>query len=693
MSAKEALVEKKSFYERVYEIKEKRPYPPCRAACPVHTDIQAYVGLIAKGKYNEAFDVITAPNPLATTCSMICHHPCEQACRRCAIDDPLAIRHLKRFAIEQSREYRKSKRKFIEKTKGKSIGIIGSGPSGLTAANDLASAGYYVTIYEKLPVLGGMLASAIPPYRLPREMLKEDIEDIISKGIEVKTSCEIGKDITINEIISKHDAVLIAVGLSESRSLNIPGIEGPGVLLAIPFLQDVAFDRKPTLGNKVLVIGGGNVAVDVARSARRLGIKDISMVCLESAEEMPAWKWEIDECLEENIKIHNRWGPKAIRRSNGKIEGLEVVKVKSVFDEMGRFAPTFYDEQTSFIDADTIIIAIGQMSNMSLLKDSPIKLDQRGRIEWDPDTQMTNVKGVFVSGEVVTGPGSAVAAVANGHRAALAIDLYLQGKTIKGYLPPQEKEKIPPLPVCVIEKITSVPRRPIKHLAPEVRCDAFIHYEINYDEEEALKEAARCRGCGGGAVVNINRCMGCLTCQRICPYGAPFVHSYSEIRLEYCQACGLCAPECPGRAISMLSYDINEIKEIIEDLQNVISSKVDSPKILALLCTHHIGVSGIELPEEIYKVPIHCISRIDSLDILKAFECKFDGVMVIHCQEGSCKYRNIKKRVVSRLQNVKRLLTTLGIDSDRLTMIPMLSTDGGSIYKECSDFISKISSK
>lgn len=690
MPEKEAVLEKKSFYEKSLEIKEKRPYPPCRAACPVHTDIQAYISFIAKGKYNEAFDIITAPNPIATACSMICHHPCEQACRRCAVDEPVAVRHLKRFAIEQALDYRKSKRRPVEKTKNKSIGIIGSGPSGLTAANDLATAGYNVTIYERHPVLGGMLASAIPPYRLPREMLKEDIEDIISKGIDVKTNCEIGKDITLNDIIAKHDAVLISIGLSESRSLKIPGIEGSGVLLAIPFLEDIAFGKKPALGNKVLVIGGGNVAVDVARSARRLGVKDVSMVCLESAEEMPAWKWEVDECIEEDIKIFNRFGPKAVRRTNGKVEGLEVVKVKSVFDEMGRFAPTFYDDQTSFIEADTIIVTIGQMSNFSLLKDSPIRLDERGRIVWDPDTQMTNVNGIFVSGEVITGPGSAIAAVANGHRAALAIHLYLQGKTIKGNLPEQEKEKIAPLPTCVIEKLDSVSRKEIKHLAPEVRCNTFSHFELSYDEEEALKEAGRCRGCGGGAIVNINHCMGCLTCQRICPYGAPVVSSYSEIRLEYCQACGLCAPECPGRAISMLSYDINELRNTIEELKNILAPKRQEPIILAFVCTHHLGVLGLDLPANMYKVPIHCISRIDILDILKAFECNFDGVALLRCEDGACKYRGIKQRVSARLEKINKLIEALGIAKSRLKMISISSSNGNNYLNECADFLSQI---
>jgi len=374
------------------EIKETRPYSPCRGACPAHTDVQAYVGLIAQGRYTEAFEVITSVNPVASVCSMICHHPCEQSCRRCAVDEPLAVRHLKRFAIEKSADYRRSKRKLTKKTKNKSIAIIGSGPSGLTAARDLSDLGYGVTIYERHPVLGGMLAAAIPPYRLPREVLKEDIDDVVSKGVEVKTNCEIGRDVQLEDLTKKHDAVLIAIGLSQSRSLNIPGVEGPGVLLAIPFLEDVAFNRSPALGSKVLVIGGGNVAMDVARSARRLGVKDVSMVCLESAEEMPAWKWEVDEAVEEGIRINHRWGPKAVRREGDKVTGLEVTKVLSVFDTNGRFNPAFDKDQTTILEADTIIITIGQMSNLSFLKDSSVKVDERGRVEWNPETQMSSAK-------------------------------------------------------------------------------------------------------------------------------------------------------------------------------------------------------------------------------------------------------------------------------------------------------------
>jgi NADPH-dependent glutamate synthase beta subunit-like oxidoreductase/coenzyme F420-reducing hydrogenase delta subunit len=673
------------------EIKETRPYSPCRAACPAHTDVQAYVGLIAQGKYTEAFEVITSVNPIASVCSMICHHPCEQSCRRCGIDEPLAVRHLKRFAIEKSKDYRRAKRKLARKTKGKSIGIIGSGPSGLTAARDLADLGYSVTIYERHPVLGGMLASAIPPYRLPREVLKEDIDDVISKGVEVKTSCEIGKDVKLDDLTKKHDAVLIAIGLSQSRSLNIPGVEGPGVLLAIPFLEDVAFNRKPALGDKVLVIGGGNVAMDVARSARRFGVQNVSMVCLESPEEMPAWKWEVDEAVEEEIKINHRWGPKAVKRENGKVLGLEVVKVLSVFDANKRFNPTFDNNQTTLLEADTIIITIGQMSNLAFLKDSPVKVDERGRVEWNPATQMSSARNVFVAGEVVTGPGSAIAAVANGHRSALAMHLYLQGESIEGKLPVQEKEKIAQMPAEVAEKVAKVPRMKIKHLAPEVRVKTMDHFEIGYSEQEALEEAGRCRGCGGGAVVDQKKCMACLTCMRICPYGAPVVQAYSEIRPEYCQACGLCAPECPAQAISMVSYDVREIRNTLPAVVGKIDPKRQEPVIVALMCTHHAGVLGFDLPKNVRTVPVHCGSRIDILDMLKAFEVGVDGVAVVRCGSGTCKYRDIEPRVNARVKRVQELLGMLKIDAGRLEILSAVSTNGGNPYAAlCADFSERV---
>ncbi len=672
------------------DLKETRPYSPCRAACPAHTDVQAYVGLIAQGKYTEAFEVITSVNPIASVCSMICHHPCEQSCRRCGVDEPLAVRHLKRFAIEQSRDYRRAKRTLVQKTKNKSVGIIGSGPSGLTAARDLANLGYSVTIYERHPVLGGMLAAAIPPYRLPREALKEDIDDIVTKGIEVKTGFEVGRDAKLDDLAKKHDAVLVAIGLSLSRSLNIPGVDGPGVLLAIPYLEDVAFGRKPKLGEKVLVIGGGNVAMDVARSARRLGVKRVEMVCLENEQEIPAWKWEVDEAVEEAIKINYRWGPKAVIRDGGKVKGLEVTKVLSVFDANKRFAPVFDNKVTTLLEADTIIITIGQMSKNDLFNDSSVKMD-KGRVEWNKATQMSTGRNIFMAGEVVTGPGSAIAAVANGHRSAIAMHLFLQGESIEGKLPAQEKEKIAELPSAVVEKISKQPRTKVRHLAPEVRVMTMEHFEEGFTEKEALEEAGRCRGCGGGAVVDQKKCMACLTCMRICPYGAPVVTSVSEIRPEYCQACGLCAPECPAEAISMVSYDVRELRNALPALVGKVNPKRQEPVIVAFTCANHAGILGLDLPKNIKSIPVHCTSRIDVLDMLKAFEVGADGVAVVRCGDGNCKYKDIAPRVNARVKRMQDLLGMLKIESGRVEILTAASNNGSNPYHAvCADFSVRI---
>ncbi len=649
------------------EIKEKRPYPPCRAACPVNTDVQGYVGLIAQGRYEDAFELIHAVNPIASTCSLICHHPCEQECRRNDVDEPLAIRHLKRFALEQATEYRRKKRKPIPQTKEESIAIIGSGPAGLTAANDLAELGYKVTVFERHPTLGGMLSSAIPPYRLSREALQEDIDDVLAKGIEARTNCQIGKDLTLNDLTEEYDAVLIAVGLSLSRSLPIPGVDAPDVLLAIPFLNDVAYGKQPKVGEKVLVIGGGNVAIDVARSARRLGCEHVEMVCLESAEEMPAWSWEVEEAAEEAIEVHHRWGPQAIRVNDGKVEGLEVVKVKSVFDEDGRFSPVFYDDQTSFIPADTIIITIGQMSDLSFLEGTPVEVDERGRLIWDRDTQMSSADGIFTTGEVITGPGSAIAAAANGHRAAKAIDLYLRGEDIKLGLVAEEKETILAFPEELVQKLSKQSREKIVHLAPKIRTSNFDLFEVGYEEQAALMEARRCRTCGGGAIVNAAQCAACLTCLRICPYDAPLVTSKAQMIPEICQVCGLCAAECPGLAINMVSYDAGEFREHMSDIIGDVDPERDAPILVAFRCNHNAGVNGDQLPDNVRPVHMHCVSRLDVLDLLKAFECGADGAYVMICDEENGKYKNVPSRVKKRIEYVRQLISNIGLESERLS--------------------------
>jgi formate dehydrogenase beta subunit len=406
-------------------------------------------------------------------------------------------------------------------------------------------------------------------------------------------------------------------------------------MLALPFLYNAIYNKPMELGKKVLVIGGGNVAIDVARTARRLGVKDVEMVCLESEEEMPAWSWEVEEAVDESVKIHHRWGPKAVSRSDGKVEGLEVVKVTSAFDSEGRFSPTFDENEKKLIEADTIIITIGQMSNLSFLKGSPVNVDERGRLQWNEETQMSSADGVFVSGEVVTGPGSAIQAAASGHRAAKAIHLYLEGEDVATGLVTEEKDLIAKLPPDVAEKIQHTNREGIELLDPATRCQSFTQIEVGYDETHALNEARRCRSCGGGAVVNPDKCMACLTCKRICPYGAPVVTSVSEISPDRCQACGLCAPECPGRAISMFGYDFEGVQKDMPKIIGTVDPGRSEPVVVAFMCSKYALDRTVKLPGNVRPVQVHCAARIDVQDIYKAFEEGADGVSVVLCEEGA----------------------------------------------------------
>lgn len=654
-------------YEARQALNEKRPYPPCRAACPVHIDVQHYVELIAQRQFEAAFDVIRSANPFISTCSMICYHPCEQACRRSDIDEPLAIRHLKRFAMEQTIGYRRNQRKPVPKTRKEKIAIIGSGPSGLTVADDLANLGYSVTVFEKDRELGGLLMSAIPVYRLPRKFLKEDIDDIIAKGIEVKAGCEVGRDVSFKEIQTQYDAVLIAAGLSRCLSLALPGIHGAGVLLALPFLQKMASGKPLHLGNRVLIVGGGNMAIDVARSVRRIGHEDIRMVCLESPEEMPAWKWEIDEMLEEGIRITHRRGPKAVRLDkNERMEGLDVVGVRSVYDGNGRFHPTFDEHQTGFIPADTLIIAIGRASALSFLEDSPVQLDDRGHLVWNETTHQTGLPHVFAAGEVVTGPCPAIRAIANGHRAAMAIHFYLQGEDIRSVLMGHEKQRIGRIPEPIRAMIARQQREKIMTLPPEIRRTGFMPFEFGYDETTAVKEARRCRSCGAGAMVDRGRCCGCLTCVRVCPYGTPIVTHRADMLVEKCQACGLCVSECPSKAISMVGYDVNEMMDRMPQMIAPREPDRKKPVLAAFLCKYHTVAAETALPPNVRPIHVQCASRIGVQELLRAFECGTDAVYVVLCHENDCKHKDILPNILRRVGYARQLLQEIGIPGDRL---------------------------
>ncbi len=642
----------------------------CRAACPVHTDTRGYVELIQQGRYEEAFEKIREFNPFPSVCGLICHHPCEQQCRRQTVDAPVALRNLKRFAAERALEYRQRTRRPAAITSDQTVGVIGSGPAGLTAAHDLIKSGRRVTVYEALPKAGGLLACAIPKYRLPDDVLEQDLLDIRSLGVEIQTNVRVGRDVSWDELRRRHDALVIAAGLSVSRRIPLENGDHEDVLLALPFLRAAALREPIQVRPNVLVIGGGNVAVDVARTAVRLGADTVQMVCLENEEEMPAWEWERREALEEGISFVHRQGPVKVVVEDGRITGLVTRLVTRVFDEEGRFAPEYDDSQTQVIPGQMIILAIGQASDLSWLQGTDVALDERGRLQFDQDTMMTSAPGVFACGEVVTGPGAAIEAVASGHRAAAAVVSYLQ--TGKPEIPPEEPiEEVGELPEDVIARVRRVERVAMPTLPPEQRKRNFELFELGYTEEQALAEARRCLACTAGACVDDDKCAACLTCLRVCPFGVPMVDEVAVMASEMCQACGLCAVECPAAAIRIKRFKPGDIRDRIVALLE----KADRPvRRVELTCARRAR-SREELQDRLVAdgdgvaavVPLTTTARADEVDLMKPFEFDVEEVRVEF--EPDCPYAGAMDRLAKRVERTKRLLDAVGVGGDRLTLV------------------------
>jgi len=542
---------------------------PCTSSCPANVDVRGQNALIAEGNYEEAYLLVRERNLYPAVLGRICHHPCETACKRNYYDENISIRVLHRVIAEAY--FKNRQRATGNREQGKKyrkVGVIGSGPSGVAAAYDLTKSGYQVTVFEKHRSAGGQLYTTIPKYRLPREILAQEVNELAKSGFEIKTGIEIGKDISFNELRRKYDALLIAAGLQVSRSLPIPGAEFKGILLALPFLYATNFGEKTDLGKRVIVIGGGNVAVDVARSALRLGAKEVKMVCLEARNEMPAYSWEIEEALEEGIEISCSWGPKRfIAGKNKLVAGLEVKQCSRVFDEQGRFNPAFCEEVTTTIQGDTVIIAIGQAPDLSFLKDTGVELTERGQIVFDKITQETSLSGVFVSGEVVTGPGSAVGSIASGHQAAISIERYLRGEDLKANrLPPVGLTyQYPPVDLISLEEERLRKEMPL--LSPKIRKNNFAEIEKTLPPDLALSEAERCLRCHSWI------CVGCRFCERTCPVYAIHVErtpagdperkvTIYDLDLSKCMFCGLCTEQCPTKTLVMSKeYEIGEYKQ------------------------------------------------------------------------------------------------------------------------------------
>ncbi len=602
---------------------------PCRRTCPAGTNARGYVMAIAEGRYQEAYLLARQNNPYVATCGKVCGAPCETACQRGKIDEPVSIRALKDFAVSQNKLRHKEVYDWIRKKMGKItlprsqngsrrdsvplVAVVGAGPAGLTAANDLALMGYHVRVYESSSNPGGMPEASLPRYRLDRESVKKDVDMILSLNeIGLKIGAKCGRDFTVDQLREEFDAVLIAVGLQKGRMLPLPGVEADGVLSGLDFLKDVAAGHgvimgekavvvgggckevngetlcRVVQGGKAIVVGGGCVATDVARALIRTArCKEVHLVCMEAGkgcrpdnpkEEMPAWVSDVVESMEEGIIFNTSWAPKKVVGENGKVKGLEVIRVKNVYDSQGRFNPTYIDGTERIIEATNILLSIGQAPDMSFLDGSSgFELDQRKMLKVDPLTLSTSKPGVFACGDIIR-PGLIINAVASGQLAAQSVHQYLGGTGSLGLAVPGPMESIP------------IPRR-FERFFPRLRqrrkLPALISVskrvkgwdaqEYTYSEHSARGQAERCLNCNVSPIILSNaNCILCGGCVDVCPTKCISMVRFQKEDLntgssngldghgpwvglvhdeEPCIHCGLCSLRCPVDAITMMRFE------------------------------------------------------------------------------------------------------------------------------------------
>jgi NADH-quinone oxidoreductase subunit F len=467
---------------------------PCQNSCPADVDVPLYVDLTRQGRFGEAHAVIRMDNPLPLVCGRVCNHPCEGMCRRGQLDSALNIRALKRFVAEYPLEGNGATFQLPAPAakKAEKVAVVGSGPSGLTAANYLARKGYQVSVYEALPVLGGMLAVGIPEYRLPKKVLKKEIELLENLGVEFKTKVQIGKDVSLADLRAKNNAVYVAIGAHQGQKLQIPGEDAAGVFDAVGFLRDVNLGRGADLkGKTVQVIGGGNAAVDAARSSLRLGAKKVSLVYRRSKAEMPALEEEIEEAEREGIEIRTLVAPKQVVVKGGKVAGLECQECTlGEYDPSGRRRPVPKTGSEFTLPADVVIAGVGQSVALDgIFNKSAVEIDKRGVVTACEKTGATKMDGVFAGGDCVTGPDTVIAAIAAGKRAASAIDKYLGGDGVLLRKPTITRE----LTADILEN--EMCRESVPCVPVEKRLGDFTEVELGYAANQAKVEASRCLRC------------------------------------------------------------------------------------------------------------------------------------------------------------------------------------------------------
>ncbi len=503
---------------------------PCKTACPAHIAVQGYLKLAAQGKYREALGLIKRDNPFPAVCGRICNRRCEEECTRGAVDQAVAIDEVKRFIaqLDLDAKTRYIPEPVIPKIGGgfeEKIAIIGAGPAGMSCAYFLALKGYKPTVFEKESRPGGMLMNGIPSFRLEKDVVEAEIDILREMGVEFKCGVEVGKDVTIPELRRQgYKGFFVAVGLQNGTKLQIPGADSAGVIAGIDFLRQVNLEGEYKLSGKVVVIGGGNVACDVARTAVRCNAESVSMYCLESYEEMPCGVEERTECEKEGITIHAGWGPAEITANNGKTTGITFKKCLSVLDDEGRFAPTYDESSTETVECDVVIYCIGQKGDwQQLLKDTNVEFNPNGTIKADPVTYQTSEPDLFVGGDAYSGPKFVIDAIAAGREGAISLHRYVQpntsltiGRNRRDFIELDKKNVM-----LDLGSFDNTPRQRIGY--NEALAKTFRDNRIAFTEEQVKKETARCLDCGV-SVVDPNKCIGCGVCTTMCDFDAIRLH-------------------------------------------------------------------------------------------------------------------------------------------------------------------------
>ena len=498
---------------------------PCKTACPAHLPVQGYIKMASQGRYMDALKLIKNENPFPAVCGAICNRRCEDACTRGTIDEPIAIDEIKKFiAAKEINE----KDRYIPKTvnhEGKQfeekIAIVGAGPAGMSAAYYLRCKGYPVTVFEREDKAGGMLLNGIPSFRLEKDVIAAEIEVLKTMGVEFRFGIDVGSDVTIQQLRDEgYKAFYIAIGARGGRMAGVPGEDAKGVMSGIEFLNKVNKDEEHMkLSGKTVVIGGGNVAMDVARTALRAGSDDVSMYCLESRDEMPAAKDEIEEALEENISINNGWGPKEIITENGRVKAVVLKKCTSVFNAEKRFSPVYDENDTITIECDNVLLSIGQQIIWgNLLAGTKVELNKNGTAKADPVTYQTAEPDIFVGGDVYTGPRFAIDAIAAGKEGCVSIHRFVhKGHSLTLARDLRHFIELDKNNLDIEEYDNAKRQRPGRKSG-----DAASTYrdlrEI-FTEEQLKTEASRCLGCGA-TVVDPNKCIGCGLCTTKCEFDA-----------------------------------------------------------------------------------------------------------------------------------------------------------------------------